>query len=139
MKELEKTAEWISKNYTSAEKIVEVGVGRVTRVLEELSRKMPETELIATDIREVTVPDGVKFVRDDIMDPKMEVYESAALVYSMRPPAEFYPLLSKIGEKTGSDLMVNPVSSEESPLWGNPINYSGVFFYVKKYSQKKAG
>ena len=137
MKELEKIADWISNNYSSAEKIVEVGVGKTTRVLEVLQQKMPGTKLLATDIRKVTVPKGVEFMQDDIRKPKTEYYRGASLVYSMRPPAEFYPLLSKLADEIDSDLMVNPVSSEESPLWGKPINYSGVFFYVKKRNIEK--
>ena len=138
MKELEKIAEWIFQNYPSAEKIVEVGVGGITRVLEVLNGKMPETKLIATDVREVPVPQGVEFVQDDVKDPEIEIYKGADLIYSMRPPAEFYPFLSEIADKSGADLLVNPVSSEESPRWGNPVNHSGVFFYLKRPDEKKA-
>ncbi|KXA93694.1 hypothetical protein AKJ65_06065, partial [candidate division MSBL1 archaeon SCGC-AAA259E19] len=77
-----------------------------------------------------SAPEGVHLVRDDITDPEMDVYRGADLLFSLRTPMELYPFLEAMAREVKSDLMVKPVSSEESPSWGELINYSGVSFYV---------
>lgn len=130
MQDFRSIVRWILENYPSAKKIVEVGVGRVPRVLRELRNRLPDCELVATEVREVPVPDGIKLVRDDITAPNSDVYRGADLLFSLRTPMELYPFLKETAMEVGSDLMVKPVSSEESPSWGKLVNYSGVAFYV---------
>lgn len=125
-------ARWISENYPSAKKIVEVGVGSVAGVLTELVDRLPDSELVGTEVREVPTPDGVNLVMDDITDPDLDVYRGADLIFSLRTPMELYPYLRVVARKVGSDLMVKPVSSEEAPFWGELVNYSGIAFYVLK-------
>lgn len=132
MKELKSIASWISKNYTSANKVVEVGVGNTTKVLSELRKKIPNCELIATDVREVDTPEGVNFMLDDVTDPDMNIYRGSYLIFSIRAPPELYSHLVNLARKIKTDLLVKPLSSEESPQWGELINYSGTTFYILK-------
>ncbi len=132
MKELEKIAEWIFENYSSAEKIVEVGIGRTTTIIEKLRQKLPESELIATDVRKVPVPENVEFVLDDVTDPDPDPYRNADLIYSLRSPPEFHSSLLNLAEENGSDLLIKLVNSEEAPPRGRPVNYLGVSFYLKE-------
>ncbi len=136
MNEFELLAEWISKNYPKAEKIVEVGVGRTSRTIEKLNELLPETYFVATDNRKVSVPNEINFKLDDITEPEMSIYDNTDLVYSLRSPPELYNSIFELAEKINADALVKPISSEESPLKGNLINYSGVFFYLLKTSGK---
>lgn len=136
MNEFKEVARWISQNYPSASKIVEVGVGKRTQALSELAERLPECELIATDVSEVSVPEGVNFKKDDIMEPQELLYRGADLIFSLRTPQDLYPYLYKIAEKMESDLLLKPISSEEAPTKGELINYSGVFFYLVRSSPK---
>lgn len=130
MKSLRELAHWISENYPSADKIVEVGVGRVPQVLETLGEESPGCELVATDVQEFPVPRGVDFFLDDVTDPEVDIYRGSDLIFSIRAPPELYGPLRDLVGKVGADLLVKPVSSEESPDWGELVNYSGVAFYV---------
>lgn len=130
MRELKSISRWISENYRSADKIVEIGVGRATQVLKDLREKLPNCELVATDVREGPVPEGVKFVLDDVTDPEREVYRGADLVFSLRAPVELYPYLRNIARWVEADLLIKPVSSEETPPWARLVNYSGASFYI---------
>lgn len=105
-------------------------MGRVPQVLAELANKLPDCELVAIEVREVSAPEEVDLVRDDITDPEMDVYRGTDLLFSLRTPMELYPFLEAVAREVESDLMVKPVSSEESPSWGELINYSGVSFHV---------
>lgn len=130
MRDFRLIARWISENYPSAEKIVEVGVGGTPRALEVLREELPGCELVATDVREVSTPEGVIFRSDDVTDPEVDIYRDADLIYSIRAPVEFYSPILELADEVGADVLVKPASSEEAPGWGEVVNYSGVAFYV---------
>lgn len=130
MQDFQLIADWISKEYASADKIVEIGVGEANQVLIELKERLPDCRLVATDVRKVSIPEDVKFALDDITKPDLSIYEGADLVFSLRSPPELYPFLREVAIKVDSDLLVKPLSSEESPPWGDLINHSGAVFYV---------
>lgn len=111
-------------------------MGRNIEVIEELKGNLPGCQLIATDVREVTVPEGVEFFRDDIFDPDLNIYRGADLIYSLRAPPELYSPLRTVSRKTKADLLLKPLSSEESPENGKIINFSEESFYLLKFSEK---
>jgi uncharacterized UPF0146 family protein len=125
-------AEYIAEKYPSAKKIVEVGVGKVPDVAIALERVLPNCEIIVTDVVEGTGLSGrVKFVRDDITEPNLGIYEGAMLIYSVRPPPELQPYLHRVARKVGADLLIKPLTGESMSLRGGKlINYHGVAFYV---------
>jgi len=125
-------AKYIAENYPPAKKIVEVGVGKVPDVAIELQRLLPVCEVMVTDVAEPPeLPGRVKFVRDDITEPRLRVYRGAALIYAVRPPPELQPYLFGVAQEVCADLLVKPLASESMSLrGGNLINYQGVAFYV---------
>ncbi len=131
MQELKKIAHWISNQYASADKIVEIGVGNNTEVLKELGRKMSGCKLLATDIREKHVPENVDFFLDDVTDPNINIYRDSDLIYSIRAPSELYLHIRNLADKIGADILLKSASTEESPNWGKLVNYLGVAFYKK--------
>ncbi len=137
MKELSLIAEWIAENYPSAEKIIEIGVGKTSLTMEKLNELLPKATLIATDNKEVTVPDEIKFKQDDVTNPDLSIYQNTDLIFSIRTPPELYPPIFELAEKVKTDVLVKPVSSEESPSQGKLINYSKVSFYLLETSQER--
>ena len=111
-----KLAEFISKQYSSARKIVEIGVGRSPYTALQIRKFLPETELILVDVDEQVVEElrrlGFKAVRDDIQTPRLEIYENADLLYSIRPPFELIPRLIDLASLIGSDLIIAPLSED---------------------------
>ncbi len=130
MEELEKIADWIAKNYSNADKIVEVGIGNTSYTMDKLKELLPQTTLVATDSRKVSVPNEINFELDDITNPTMSIYQNSDLIYSIRIPPELYPSIFELAEETDSDVLFKPVSSEEAPPKGKLINYSGISFYL---------
>ncbi|MCS7131708.1 MAG: UPF0146 family protein, partial [Hadesarchaea archaeon] len=126
-------AEYIADSYPNARKIVEVGIGALPATAIELSKRLPGCEIIATDISAPpTLPPGVRFERDDVTNPRLEVYEGAALVYAMRPPPELQPHLLRLARRVGADLIVKPLAAESVLPGGKLVNYRGVAFYLFK-------
>lgn len=131
MREFRAIAEYIAENYPSARRIVEVGVGRLPEAAVELSKLLPACEIVATDIAEPPgLPSNIKFVRDDVTDPDLSIYEGAALVYSMRPPPELQPYLLRLAREVGADLLLRPLAGESVLAGGKPVNYRGATFYI---------
>jgi hypothetical protein len=130
--EFKAIAKYIAENYPLAKRIVEVGVGKVPDVAIELQELLPACEVIVTDVAESPELSGrVKFVRDDITEPNLSIYEGAALIYAVRPPPELQPYLLKVARGVGTDLLIKPLAGENMSLRGGElINYRGVAFYA---------
>lgn len=121
-------AEYIAKNYSSAKKIVEVGVGREFSVLRELRKKLKNVQIIATDVVE---SEGV--IKDDAAEPNISIYENAELIYSIRPPPELYPHLENIARRAEADLIIRSLSSDFVKTRGKLVNYKKTSFYLYKF------
>ena len=108
---------FVKENYRSARKIVEVGVGHRIDVALMVKLSLPETEVIVTDKDESWVRSRktkrVRAVADDVMFPRLPIYEGAGLIYSLHPPLEVVPALESLAGKVGADLIVVPVSDEQ--------------------------
>ena len=109
-------AEFILGRYPSAKKIVEIGVGWSPYTALQLKSKLPEAELIVTDVNEQVAKQllkyGLKAFIDDVSNPRVELYEGADLIYSIRPPFELIPKIIKLGEIVASDVLIAPLSED---------------------------
>lgn len=113
---------WISKNYHGARKIVEVGVGSFPSVAASIKKRLPNVDVVVTDI------DGEKLnaIRkgypelklraemDNIITPRLEVYLGSSLIYSLKTPPELVPYVVKVAKIVGADTLIRPLSGEEA-------------------------
>jgi len=119
-------AEFIAKRYDG--KLVEVGIGNYHCVARKLSDK--GFKIVATDFRTVEgLPNGVEFHVDDIMNPNLDIYKGASLIYSLRPPLELYPYIVAVAKAVKADCLIRPFGNEFATD-GKLINYKGEKFYV---------
>ena len=70
------------------DRVVEVGIGRRTDLACALASE--GVAVTATDIYPRETPDGVEFVRDDILDPELSVYADADAIYARHLPPELH-------------------------------------------------
>ncbi|HIP25686.1 MAG TPA: hypothetical protein EYG81_04430 [Archaeoglobus profundus] len=118
-------AEYIVRNYKG--KVVEVGVGHNWRIAKILAEK--GLDVVVTDIKPIKIfCNNIKFVIDDIMNPKMEIYKKASLIYSIRPPPELYFYILSIAKVVKADCLIRPFGNEFAN--GKLINYKGEKFYL---------
>ena len=113
-------AELIANLYPDAEKIVEIGVGSAPWTLLNLRKLLPKTILLAVDVDQDSIMKlrelGLNAEIDDILNPRIELYQKSNLIYSIRPPMELINPMSKVAEKVGADILIFPLS-EDSYLY----------------------
>jgi uncharacterized UPF0146 family protein len=59
-----------------------------------------------TDVRAITPPAGVPFLRDDIFSPDIGFYAGADLLYAIRPAGEMVPPMIALAMTLCCDLLV---------------------------------
>jgi len=108
---------YISEHYASA---VEVGVGNnpgAALLIHEAG-----IPVSCTDIRERSVPPGIRFTVDDIFDPDRDLYTGAAVIYAIRPAEEMIPPLIALAGTIGCDLLVYHLGFESYGDGGEKID-----------------
>jgi len=113
--------DYLSRRYR---RVVEVGIGTYSRVACALQDR--GLTVTATDITPRT--EEVPVVRDDLWEPRLEVYLDAQAIYAIRPPPELLPPLKKLAGRLAVDLIVKPLAGE--PCDGQLVSTAGSFFYV---------
>jgi len=120
-------AEYIAGNYTG--KVVEVGIGRNWKVAEILAER--GFEVVAVDVLDMRSKGGVRYFRDDVTNPRLEIYRNASLIYSIRPPVERYSCIVGVAKLVGADCLIRPFGNEFPN--GRLVNYCGERFYVWEF------
>ena len=102
-------------------RLVEVGIG--SRI--DIARLLSESRnVVATDIHQCEIPQGIQFFLDDICNPTLEIYYKADIIYALNLPSELHrPTLdvaSQIGSKflfttLGTDFPEIPIQIETIP------------------------
>jgi uncharacterized protein len=119
---------YLSRRYR---RVVEVGIGTYSWVACALQDR--GLTVTATDINPRT--EEVPVVRDDLWEPKLEVYRDAQAIYAIRPPPELLPPLKELAGRLAVDLIVKPLAGE--PCDGQLVSTAGSFFYL--YPAGRAG
>ncbi len=104
-------AEYIRGTYLN-KKIIEVGIGRRP----EIAIRLSDMDLTVTDVFEPEFMEQyrsiMKFAKDDIFAPNIDIYRNAALIYSIRPPVDLFPAIAAVASEVGADLIIRPFASE---------------------------
>jgi len=125
----EDIAEYILNNYRN--KVVEVGVGSLPHVALLLKDKL---DVVVTDVNEKNYA-GIKFLRDNIFAPDIEIYRNSSLIYSIRPPVDIQEAMAKVAKEAGADLLIRPFGNEKAELERyfkecKLVNYRKARFYL---------
>jgi uncharacterized UPF0146 family protein len=142
-------ANFVAKTYESARKIIEVGIGSQPWIARIIKENLGETRIIVTDNRKSNLDyvkpflTEVEIVKDDIFSPRIQIYEGADLVYSIRPPTEIILQLVNLSSRMGFDLLIRPYSDEEGSYtfpegigWQQVVHGKSILFLLKKSSFK---
>ena len=124
----EDLAEFIGQNYKG--RIVEVGAGCVLEVARLLSAR--GLEVVLTDKEEWQLG-SLRIEKDDIFAPRMELYQGASLIYSIRPPLELQIAMGDVAARVGADILVRPLQDEVAELPGfarRLVNAGEARFYL---------
>ena len=116
--------------------LVEVGIGRRTDVAAALSRR---ARVVATDVRERPVPDGVAFVRDDVTEPRTDVYADADAVYSLNCPPELHRPLRTVARDHGAACLFTTLGGDAPAIDALPETLPGETLYAASDGPGRGG
>ena len=140
-KYFKEVAELIANLYPDAEKIVEIGVGSAPWTLLNLRKLLPKTILLAIDVDQDSIMKlrelGLNAEIDDILNPRIELYQKSNLIYSIRPPMELINPMAKVAEKVGADILIFPLS-EDSYLYEfkspwSKVDHPSILAFILKH------
>jgi len=97
---------------------VEVGVGNRPEVARSLAER--GTDVTATDVHDRPVPDGVRFVRDDVTDPTLAHYRGAGVVYALNCPPELQQPLVDVARRVGADCYFTTLGADPAVVPATP-------------------
>ena len=105
------------------DRLVEVGVGARPAVAAGLAER--GCRVVATDVRDRTVPDPVRFVRDDVTEPDLAVYRGADAVYALNCPPELQGPLADVAGAVGAACLFTTLGADPAVVDAAPETLSG--------------
>ncbi|MDR3222806.1 MAG: hypothetical protein LBT66_03580 [Methanobrevibacter sp.] len=128
----EDLGEYIKKyleNNISDAKVIEIGVGNFFKVADYLKNNSIEVVMVDIDSKRDDV------IQENIMNPKLYLYENAKVIYSIRPPYELQPYIEEIAKNLKALLIIKPLFNEDLNTANNMVlkNYKKAIFYQHQY------
>lgn len=105
--------EALADRLSGYDSLVEVGIGRRPDLAAALVER--GCTVVATDVHDRPVPDGVRFVRDDVTDPDQAVYADADAIYALNLPPELHRPALAVAREADADLLFTTLGGD-SPL-----------------------
>lgn len=108
--------------------IAEIGIGKFEDIYNFLTHQK-DINILKTDIN----PLNDNIIKDDIMNPNMNLYNNIDIIYSIRPPYEIHPYLMELRDKTKSILIIKPLFNEDINIKNKKMklkNYKKTSFYI---------
>lgn len=121
-------AEYIRKNYSG--RVIEIGVGHLSEVAASLRDN--GMDVVLTDRKAHTLG-NLAVEKDDIFSPHLERYQSASLIYSIRPPLELQIAIGDLAIRVGADILIRPLENEVAEVPGfvrRLVNFGEARFYI---------
>ncbi len=93
------------------DRVVEVGIGRRTDLAAALANR--GVVVTATDIYPRETPDGVEFVRDDILEPELSVYADVDAMYASNLPPELHRPTLEVARTVDADCLFTTLGGDQ--------------------------
>lgn len=108
--------------YRGARKVVELASGPRFDEALQAARALPGCEVVVTDVdpRVREAPPPLRGEVDDLLKPRLAVYEGAALLYAARLPEELHAAAGALARRAGADLALRLLGDEAPALPGWP-------------------
>ncbi|WP_416839927.1 UPF0146 family protein [Haloferax sp. DFSO52] len=114
------------------DRVVEVGIGRATDVAAELAEH--GVDVVAVDVSDVPVPDGVRFVRDDVVAradaSELGPYDGVDALYALNFPVELHAPTARVARRAGADFLFTTLGYDEPSIPVRRESIPGDTLYV---------
>ena len=112
------------------ERVVEVGIGRRTDLAAALLAA--GVAVTATDVVERSVPDGARFVGDDVTDPDPDVYADAGAIVACNLPPELHGPTLALAERVGAAFAFTTLGTDPPAVPVEPETVGdGTLFWAR--------
>lgn len=91
------------------DRLVEVGIGNRPDVAAAL---VDRASVTATDVHDRPVPEGVRFVRDDVTAPDVSVYRDADALYALNLPPELHRPTWDLARRCGAAFLFTTLGGD---------------------------
>ncbi|WP_458184971.1 UPF0146 family protein [Haladaptatus sp. NG-WS-4] len=105
------TCDGIAARLADYERAVEIGIGNRTDVARALSDA--GVTVTATDVHPKEVPEGVRFVLDDVTDPDATVYEDVDVLYGLNVPPEMHRPALAVARAFDADFVFTTLGGDQ--------------------------
>lgn len=112
------------------DRVVEVGIGNRTDVSAALVEA--GVSVTATDVTTRAVPDGVRFVIDDVTAPDSEVYAGADAVYALNLPPELHRPAWDVAREHGAAFYFTTLGGDQPEVPVERRTLPGETLYVAR-------
>ena len=106
-----RNSETLLETLAEYDRVVEVGIGRRTDVAAALADG--GVAVTATDVHDRAVPDGFRFVRDDVVDPDPSVYADADALYALNLPPELHRPALEVAREADADFLFTTLGGDQ--------------------------
>ncbi|KAB1192514.1 hypothetical protein GJR96_03300 [Haloferax sp. MBLA0076] len=114
------------------ERVVEVGIGRASDVAAVLAER--GVDVVAIDVYDVPVPDGVRFVRDDVVAradaPTLGPYEGVDAIYALNFPVELHKPAARVARRAGAEFCFTTLGYDEPSIPVRRVSIPGDTLYI---------
>jgi uncharacterized UPF0146 family protein len=105
---------------SDCDRVVEVGVGRRPGVAAALAER--GVDVTATDVRDRSPPEGVRFVRDDVTDPDLRVYRGVDALYARHCPPELQRPARDVARAVGAPFLFTTLGGDPALVEARRVN-----------------
>ncbi|WP_339105663.1 UPF0146 family protein [Haloterrigena salinisoli] len=109
-----RNSETLLETLAEYDRLVEIGIGRRTDVAAALAER--GVAVTATDVHDRPVPDGVRFVRDDVVDPDPAVYAAADAIYALNLPPELHRPALEAAREADAALLFTTLGGDQPAI-----------------------
>jgi uncharacterized UPF0146 family protein len=129
------TVDALAARLARHDRLVEVGIGdRVAVAAALVERGLTVT---ATDVSARSVPEGVRFVRDDVTDPDPSVYAGADAVYALNLPRDLHRATRSVARAAGAEFLFTTLGAEQPAVDVERVTLPGETLYVARPRRRR--
>jgi len=134
---LDSTRQTLVSHLSDHDSVVEIGIGRRTAVARDLAQR--GVDVTATDIHDREVPDGVRFVIDDITDPDYRIYEGTDAIYALNLPPELHRPALAVALNVGASFSFTTLGGDQPAIPVSRRSIPGETLYLQKDFNRPPG
>ncbi|SEH13187.1 hypothetical protein SAMN04487967_1204 [Natronorubrum sediminis] len=127
--------ETLLESLADFESLVEVGIGRRSDIAAALVAR--SANVTATDVHDRSVPDGVGFVRDDIVDPNLPIYEGVEAIYAQNLPPELHRPALDVAREVDAAFLFTTLGGDQPAVPVERVTIDSGTLYVARSSESR--